>query len=187
MKTNGYRNCHIRPWVSYGTKGDDPSLFILVVPRGEAHEMGKEKTAIVSAIRRSACDSIDSKIKTNSRLDLLLAGWEARRIGATLAIMLYKEGFVAEISMANIFLVKNGKVFTPFTTNVLEGVTRELIMGLLRKQGITVEEKNLTLKDLYVADEIFDCGKGAEINSIIEVDGRTVGEGKMGPMRARAK
>ena len=148
--------------------------------------MGREKTGVVSAIRRSACDAIDSKIKTNSRLDLLLAGWEARRVGADLAIMLDKEGYVAEVSMANIFLAKNNEVYTPFTTNALEGVTRKLLMKLLSEDGYLVKEKNLTLKDLYTADEVFTCGTGEEINSLIEIDGRTIGDGKVGPIVKRA-
>jgi branched-chain amino acid aminotransferase len=180
VKANGYKNCHIRPWLSYGTKGDDPNLSIITVPRGSYDEMGKEKTAVVSPIRRTACDAIDSKIKTNSRLDLCLAGYDARRQGADLAIMLDKDGYVAEISMANIFLVKRGKIFTPFTTNALEGVTRELLMELLKKAGFNVEERNLTMKDLYVADEIFTCGTGEEINPIVMVDGRVIGDKKIG-------
>jgi len=186
VKKNGYKNCHIRPWVSYGEKGDDPNLSIIVVPRGKADEMGKEKTAIISAIRRSACDSIDSKIKTNSRLDLCLAGLDARRSGADLAIMLDREGYVAEVSMANIFVVKKGMVYTPFTTNALEGVTRDTLMSLLCKEGYKVEEKNLTMKDLYVADEVFSCGTGEEINPIIQIDGRLIGDGKTGPVVKKA-
>lgn len=180
VKANGYKNCHIRPWVSYGTTGDNPTLFILVVERGEAYKMGKVKTAVVSQIRRPASDAIDSKIKTNSRLDLCLAGWNARNVGASLAIMLDNAGFVAEVSMANIYLVKNKRVYTPFTTSALEGVTRELVMNLLRNEGYIVEEKNLTLKDLYTADEVFTCGTGEEINSIVQIDGRTIGNGEVG-------
>ena len=186
VKANGYKNCHIRPWVSYGTTGDDPTLFILVVERGEAYQMGKVKTAVVSQLRRPSSDSIDSKIKTNSRLDLCLAGWNARRVGASLAIMLDKSGFIAEVSMANIFLVKNNVVYTPFTTSALEGVTRELVMNLLSDDGYTVKEKNLTLQDLYTADEVFTCGTGEEINSLVQIDGRTIGNGKVGPITLNA-
>ena len=186
VKANGYRDCHIRPWVSYGEKGDDPNLSIITVARAKADDMGREKTAVISAIRRSACDSIDSKIKTNSRLDLCLAGLDARRSGADLAIMLDHEGYIAEVSMANIFVVKRGKVYTPYTTNALEGVTRDLLMGLLRAEGYQVEEKNLTMKDLYVADEVFSCGTGEEINPIILIDGRKIGDGKTGPIVRKA-
>jgi len=184
VKANGFREAHIRPWVSYGERGGSPNIFIQA--RYAKTQMGKKLKAIVSAVRRAACDAIDSKIKTNSRLDLCLAGVEAQRAGADCAIMLDKEGFVAEISMANIFLVKKGKVFTPFTTNALEGVTRSLLMDLLKKEGYQVEEKNMTFKDLYTADEIFECGTGAEIKPIVEVDGRTIGDREMGPVVEKA-
>ena len=184
VKANGFRDCHIRPWVSYGERGGRPNIFIQV--RYRKTEMGKKVKAIVSAIRRTACDAIDAKIKTNSRLDLCLAGAEAQRAGVDYAIMLDKEGFVAEVSMANIFVVKRGKVFTPFTTNALEGITREILMELLKKEGYYVEEKNMTFQDLYSADEILVCGTGAEIKPIVEVDGRTIGDGEMGPITKKA-
>jgi branched-chain amino acid aminotransferase len=88
--------------------------------------------------------------------------------------------------MANIFVVKKGMVYTPFTTNALEGVTRDTLMSLFRKEGYKVEEKNLTMKDLYVADEVFSCGTGEEINPIIQIDGRLIGDGKTGPMVKKA-
>lgn len=184
VKANGFRDCHIRPWVGYGEKGGRPNIFIQA--RYRKTEMGKKVKAIVSAIRRAACDAIDAKIKTNSRLDLCLAGVEAQRAGVDYAIMLDKEGFVAEVSMANIFVVKRGKVFTPFTTNALEGITREILMELLKKEGFYVGEKNMTFQDLYSADEVFVCGTGAEIKPIVEVDGRTIGDGEMGPLTKKA-
>ena len=184
VKANGFREAHIRPWVSYGERGGSPNIFIQV--RYAKSRMGKKLKAIVSAIRKAACDAIDSKIKTSSRLNLYVAGEVARLAGADCAIMLDKEGFVAEFSGANIFLVKKGTVFTPFTTNALEGITREILMGLLKKEGYQVEEKNMTFKDLYTADEIFECGTGAEIKPIVEVDGRTIGDGEMGPVVKKA-
>ena len=96
---------------------------------------------------------------------------EAQRGKVDCAIMLDKFGFVADVSPgASIFVVKKGIVFTPFTTNSLESITRELLMDLLKKEGYKVLEKNIRFKDLYSADEIFECGTGAEIKPIIEVD-----------------
>jgi branched-chain amino acid aminotransferase len=184
VKANGFREAHVRPWVSHGERGGVPNIFIIA---GYAKsEMGKEVKAIVSALRRTACDSIDAKIKTNSRLDLMLANEEAKRAGAEYAIMLDKEGFVAEVSMANIFVIKNGGVFTPFTTNALGGITRDLLMDLIRSAGYVVGEKNMTFQDLYSADEVFLCGTGAEIKAIINVDGRMIGEGKIGQITKKA-
>jgi len=184
VKANGFRDAHIMPWVSYGEKGGKPTVVIPARPA--ASEMGKEVKAVVSAIRRAGCDSIDPKIKTNSRLDLCLAGAEARRAGADYAIMLDKDGFVAEASMANLFTVKNGRVYTPYTTHALAGITRDILMQALRKKGYPVEERNLTLQDLYVADEVFLCGTGAEIRVVVEIDGRVVGEGGTGEVSKAA-
>ena len=184
VKANEFREAHIRPWVSYGEIGGTSNIFIQV--KYAESQMGKKLTAIVSAVRRAACDAIDSKIKTNSRLDLCLAKVEAQLAGVDSVIMLDKEGFVAEVSMANIFIIKKGIVFTPFTTNSLEGITREILINLLKKEGYPVEEKNMTFKDLYTADEIFVCGTGAEIKPIVVVDGRMIGNGEMGPIVEKA-
>jgi branched-chain amino acid aminotransferase len=184
VKANGFRDAHILPWVSYGAKGGKPTVVIPARPAGS--EMGKEVRAVVSAIRRASCDSIDPKIKTNSRLDLCLAGAEARRAGADFAIMLDKDGFVAEASMANLFLAKDSKVYTPHTTHALAGITRDFLMQALRDKGYTVEERDLTLQDLYTADEVFLCGTGAELKVVVEIDGRTIGDGKTGEVSRAA-
>lgn len=185
VKANEFRNAHIRPWVSYGEIGEGPNLFIQV--RDQANQMGKEVKAIISAFRRTACDSIDAKIKTNSRLDICLASAQAEEAGVERAIMLDSEGFVSDDAPgASLFVVKGGVAFTPFTTNSLESVTRALIMDLLKGAGFQVVEKNMTIKDLYCADEIFSAGTAAEIRSIIVLDGRTVGEGKIGPVAKKA-
>lgn len=176
---NDFKDAHIRPWVSYGEKGDKPNIVIQV--KNRKSEMGLEIKAIVSAVRRTACDAIDAKIKTSSRLDICLASVEAERGKVDCAIMLDKDGFVADVAPgASIFIVKKGIVYTPFTTNCLEGLTRELLMNLLTKEGYKVLEKNMTFKDIYSADEIFECGTGAEIKPMIEVDGRIIGNGKSG-------
>src|SRR5207253_3963440 len=116
---------------SYGEIGESPNLFIQV--RDQANQMGKEVKAMISAFRRTACDSIDAKIKTNSRLDICLASAQAQEAGVERAIMLDSEGFVSDDAPgASLFVVKGGVAFTPFTTNSLESVTRALIMDLLK-------------------------------------------------------
>jgi len=185
VKANGFREAHIRPWVSYGEMGGSPNFFIQA--RYAKTRMGETARAIVSAVRRTACDSIDAKIKTSSRLDICLASVEARRGRVECAIMLDKDGFMADVAPgASVFLVKNGVVYTPFTTNCLESITRALLMELLEEDGYRVEEKNMTFKDIYSADEIFMCGTGAEIKPIVEVDGRAIGNGNAGPVVKRA-
>jgi branched-chain amino acid aminotransferase len=184
VKANGYKNAHIMPWVSHGEKGGKPTIIIPARPVKIG--IGEEVKAVVSVIRRATCDSIDPKIKTNSRLDLCLATLDAQRAGVDYAIMLDRNGFVAEVSMANIMIVKNQTVRTPNTTHALEGITRNILMKALREEGYMVIEKDLTLQDLYVADEAFLCGTGAEIKSIVEIDGRVIGDGKTGPVTKTA-
>jgi branched-chain amino acid aminotransferase len=181
---NGIKDVHLMPWVSYGEKGGVPTFVIRIRPLGS--KMGLKAKAIVSSIRRTSCDSIDAKIKTNSRLDLMLASVEASNNGVDYAIMLDNTGLVAEASMANIMIVKNCAVYTPYTVNALDGITRQILMKLLSSENLHVEEKNLTIQDMYSADEIFVCGTGAEIRSIIEVDSRIIGEGKTGPITMKA-
>jgi branched-chain amino acid aminotransferase len=184
VKANEFQNSHIMPWVSYGVKGGTPTIVIPAKPVGT--QMGLKVTAMVSAIRRTNCDSIDPKIKTNSRLDLCLAALDAKRVGVDYAIMLDKDGFVAEASMANLFIVKHGKAYTPYTTHALAGITRDKLMQALKDRGIPTEERNLTLQDLYVADEMLICGTGAEIRVITEIDGRVIGDGETGEITQTA-
>ena len=183
VRANSFKNAHIAPWVSFGEKGGKPSVVIRI--RSLSTTMGKEVRAIIASTRRTGCDSIDPKIKTNSRLDLMLASIEASNAGVDYAIMLDKEGYVAEASMANLIIVKNGKVCTPQTTSALEGVTKRIITELLRNEGYIVEEKVLTMQDMYSADEILICGTGAEIKPIVEVDGRVISEGKTGTVTSK--
>jgi branched-chain amino acid aminotransferase len=148
--------------------------------------MGEPLTAIVSSVRRAAPDSIPAQIKTNSRLDLMLAKMEAETAGADYAFMLDSAGYVAEASLANLMTVKNGVVYTPYTTSALEGVTRNLLLKLLPESNVRVEEKNLTLYDLWNSDEVFICGTGAEIRPVVKIDGRRIGNSSMGPITRKA-
>ena len=185
VKCNGFKDCHIRPWVSYGEKGGTPNLFIQATHRKS--EMGKPITSIVSSFRRTACDSIDAKIKTSSRLDVCLASVEAEKMGVDCSIMLDKDGFISDVSPgASIFIVKKGGIYTPFTTNCLASTTRDLLLKLFRTSGYKAEEKNMTFQDLYSADEIFIAGTAAEIKPIINVGGRNIDEGQVGPIVEQA-
>lgn len=178
--TNDYRNCHIAPWIGYGELGGEPSVVIRIAERSS--KMGEPATAMVSSIRRAAPDSIPAQIKTNSRLDLMLAKIEASIAGVDYAIMLDHIGYVAEASLANIMIVKNGVTLTPYPINALEGVTRNLILRLLPMSGYKAFEDNITLHDLWTCEEAFVCGTGAEIRPILTVDGRTIGDGETGPV-----
>ena len=180
VRANGYRDCHLAPWVGYGEGGGEPSVVIRI--REVGTRMGEPLTAVVTSVRRAAPDSIPAQIKTNSRLDLMLAKVEAQVAGADYAIMLDHTGYVSEASLANLMIVKNDVVYTPYATSALEGVTRNLLLCLLPMNGVEACEGNITLQDLWTADEAFICGTGAEIRPITVVDGRTVGDGDTGPV-----
>lgn len=184
VRANGYRDCHLAPWVGYGEVGGEPSVVIRI--REVGTRMGEPLTAVVTSVRRAAPDSIPAQIKTNSRLDLMLAKVEAQVAGADYAIMLDHTGYVSEASLANLMIVKNDVVYTPYATSALEGVTRNLLLCLLPMNGVEACEGNITLQDLWTADEAFICGTGAEIRPITMVDGRTVGDGGTGPVTRKA-
>ena len=184
VRANGYRDCHLAPWVGYGEIGGTPNVVIRIAERRS--RMGEPLTAVVASVRRTAPDSIPAQIKTNSRLDLMLARVEAEVAGADYAIMLDQEGYVAEASLANLMIVKNGVVYTPYATSALEGVTRNLLLCLLPMNGVEARERDVTVQDLWTADEAFICGTGAEIRPVTTVDGRTVGDGAAGPVTLKA-
>jgi len=184
VRANGYRDCHLAPWVGYGEVGGEPSVVIRI--REVGTRMGEPLTAVVTSVRRAAPDSIPAQIKTNSRLDLMLAKVEAQVAGADYAIMLDHTGYVSEASLANLMIVKNDVVYTPYATSALEGVTRNLLLCLLPMNGVEACERNITLQDLWTADEAFICGTGAEIRPITMVDGRTIGDGGTGPVTRKA-
>lgn len=184
VRANGYRDCHLAPWVGYGEIGGTPNVVIRIAKRRS--RMGEPLTAVVASARRAAPDSIPAQIKTNSRLDLMLAKVEAQVAGADYAIMLDHKGYVAEASLANLMIVKGGGVYTPYATSALEGVTRNLLLRLLPMNGVQACERDVTVQDLWTADEAFICGTGAEIRPITKVDGRTIGDGADGPVTRKA-
>ena len=99
------------------------------------------------------------------------------------AVMLNAEGFVAECTGDNIFIVKAGQMFTPpLSAGALYGITRGVVMDLAREDGVTVAEPNLTRYDLFNADECFLTGTGAELIPVVKIDGRVIGTGKPGPL-----
>jgi branched-chain amino acid aminotransferase len=115
----------------------------------------------------------------------ILANLEATEHGYDEGLLLDVDGFVAEGSGENLFLVKNGKISEPELTSALIGITRETVITLAGEIGHTVTSKRITRDDLYIAEEAFFTGTAAEVTPIREVDGRTIGEGKRGPITTR--
>ena len=146
-------------------------------------------TVGVSSWRRFAESTLIANAKgTGGYLNSVQAKLEALRAGFDEAIMLNTDGLVAEGSGENLFLVRNGEVLTPpVTAGILEGITRDSVIRLLRDDGIDVREAPLARSDLYYADELFFSGTAAEVTPIRAVDHRPVGSGKPGPVTRRAQ
>jgi branched-chain amino acid aminotransferase len=189
---NGLRSGYIRPIVFYGVGSMDlnPSgveVHTFIACFGFGPYLGEDGvehgiTVTVSSWRRITHDSLMPNAKiTGGYVNSVLAIQEAVRGGYDEAIMLNADGFVAEGSGENLFVVRDGAVTTPpLATGVLEGVTRSTVMTLLEEDGHPVDQHQVTRTDLYYADEIFLTGTAAEVTPVREVDDHPVGEGKPG-------
>ena len=145
------------------------------------YELGLEIVTVPTA--RNLHSALNPAIKSLNYLNNILAKIEANQAGCEEAVMLNAEGFVAECTGDNIFIVKNGKLLTPpLSAGALYGVTRQTVMELAAGSGIPVAELNLTRYDLFNADECFLTGTGAEIIPVVKIDGRVIGTGKPGPI-----
>lgn len=130
---------------------------------------------------RNHFSALDPKIKSLNYLNNILAKLESIQAGAGEALMLNKDGYVAECAGDNIFILKNNTLFTPpSSAGILIGITRNVVMELAAKMGIQVKEELMTRYDLYIADECFLTGTAAEIIPVVKIDGRTVGTGGPG-------
>ncbi len=164
-------------------KGPD----IVVIPQLEKQRTTEESAqmkvrAKTVGVRRTPPECLDPRVKANNYQNMILAKLEQRAAGADQAIMLDIYGFIAEGPAENIFAIRQGRLVTPLPHNVLNGVTRGAIMEIGADQGLDVREMNMTLHDLYNAEELFVTGSLRGIAPITEVDGRTIGEGRMGPI-----
>ena len=140
---------------------------------------------ITSAIRRPPPPCLDSKIHHNNLLNNILAAIDANVAGVDSAVMLDVHGFISETNDTNIFIVRNGELYTPFADACLPGITRRMILDIARDQRIPGGEKNLSLTELYSADEAFTTGTMGELTPVLEADGRTIGDGAPGAMTRR--
>jgi len=147
----------------------------------ELYQHGLE--IITVATTRNLHNALNPAIKSLNYLNNILAKIEALNGHCEEAIMLNSEGFVAECTGDNIFIVKGNKLFTPpLSAGALHGITRAAVMELAAENGMTVAEPNLTRYDLFNADECFLTGTGAEVISVVKIDGRVIGDGKPGPV-----
>ena len=163
----------------------DPQVIIIadtitLYPQ-EIYEEGM-KLVTASTIRNHP-QALSPKIKSLNYLNNILAKIEGTDTGAVEALMLNHKGEVAECTGDNLFIVKNGAIKTPSPeSGILEGITRNAVIRLAREVGLSVEETTLTRHDIYVADECFLTGTAAEVIAVVSLDGRTIGDGKPGPI-----
>jgi branched-chain amino acid aminotransferase len=199
FSANGLTSGYIRPLVYYGTgsMGLNPagaSAHTMIATWEWGAYLGEEGVTNgirvkVSSWRRIGHDSLMPNAKlTGGYVNSVQAKQEALRGGYDEALMLNTDGFVAEGSGENLFLIRNGVVRTPsLASGVLEGLTRDTVITLLRDDGYEVIETEMTRTDLYYADEMFFTGTAAEVTPIREVDDRPVGDGRPGPVTKRAQ
>ena len=169
-------------------KCKDPQVIIIadriqLYPQ-EIYEHGLQ-TVTVATVRNHP-NAVSPRIKSLNYLNNTLAKIEALRAGCTEAIMLNKDGYVAECTGDNIFIVKGKRLLTPPEhAGILSGVTRQVVFELAPLAGLSAEERDLTRFDLYVADECFVTGTAAEIVPVVSIDGRDIGGGEPGPTTRR--
>lgn len=198
VRANGLHDGYIRPVVTRGVgdlgldprKCGTPTVIIIAstiqLYPAELYEKGVEVVTV--ATRKNVPDALPSEVKSLNYLNMILAKIEANLAGAAEALMLNHQGYIAECSADNFFVVRKGIIATPpISQGALGGITRETAIELARSMGITVEERPLTRADAWTADEAFMTGTAAEVVPVVKLDGRVLGDGKPGPITRRLK
>jgi len=181
--TRGAGDLGLAPWLC-----EKPTLFIIASKISlYPEEYYVNGLSIVTVpTRRIAPDALPPTIKSLNYLNNILAKIEAKQAGALEAIMLNAQGYVAECTADNVFVVHKGEILTPSASaGALKGITRSAIFDIAREQGIPMRESDLTRYDVWCADECFLTGTGAECIPVVKLDGRVIGTGKPGPVTAQ--
>src|SRR5229473_2247541 len=192
-RRNKLRDGYIRLVVTRGPGGlglnphrcKAPSVIIIAdkiqLYPAELYERGLDIITVPTT--RNLHSALNPAIKSLNYLNNILAKIEANNGGCEEAIMLNSEGYVAECTGDNVFIIKAGQMFTPpLSAGALYGITRSVVMDMAREASIPVSEPNLTRYDLFNADECFLTGTGAELIPVVKIDGRVIGTGKPGPV-----
>ncbi|HVB14576.1 MAG TPA: branched-chain amino acid transaminase [Candidatus Dormibacteraeota bacterium] len=192
LARNDYQqDAYIRPIIYKGghtikvTLSGIPTEFCCyTLPMGEYLDIRKGLRLMTSSWRRIDDNAIPARAKpTGAYLNAALAADEARSLGFDEALMLTHDGQVAEASSANLFMVQDGVVVTPpVTDDLLVGITRDCVLAMVRQRGWEMEVRQIDRSELLAADEAFLCGTGVQIAPITSIDGRQVGEGKLGEL-----
>ena len=193
VSRNNLTSAYLRPMCFFGSEGmglhaKGLRVHVMVGAWEWGSYLGKEGLekgikVRTSSYARNHVNSVMCKAKANGNyLNSILAVQEAVEAGCDEALLLDHEGYVAEGSGENIFIVRRGKLYTPDLTSALEGITRETICTIAQENGLEVVEKRITRDEVYVADEAFFTGTAAEVTPIRELDGRAIGGGSRGPV-----
>ncbi|ROR98831.1 branched-chain amino acid aminotransferase [Sinobacterium caligoides] len=193
VRENKLEEAYLRPMCFYGSEGmglraDNLKTHVMVASWDWPSYMDPEAKEVGIKIRTSSytrhhVNITMCKAKANGNyINSILALREALESGCDEALLLDNEGYVAEGSGENFFMVRNGIIYTPELTSCLEGITRDTIFHLAAEHGYEIREKRLTRDEVYVADEAFFTGTAAEVLPIRELDGRQIGSGRRGPI-----
>ncbi|MDI6720237.1 MAG: branched-chain-amino-acid transaminase [Methanomicrobiales archaeon] len=192
LRRNNLKDAYIRPVVTRGVgdlgldprKCRVPTVIIIATEwgamYGDLYDNGL--TAITVSVRRNAAEALPPNVKSLNYLNNILAKIECNYKGGDEAIIFDTNGYLSEGSGDNIFVVKNGVLFTPPTLNNLRGITRQVVLEIAASLGIPVKEQNMGYYDLYSADEVMVTGTAAEVAPIVRIDGRSIGSGRPGPI-----
>jgi len=192
LRRNNLNDAYIRPIISRG-RGDlgldprkcpEPTVVVIATSWGAMYGdlYDKGLKAITVSVRRNPAEALPPNVKSLNYLNNILAKIEANYKGGDEAIFFDTNGYVSEGSGDNLYIVKNGEILTPMTLNNLRGITRMVLLEIAKSLGIPVRETNLGYFDLYSADEVICTGTAAEVAPITWIDGRTIGNGKPGPV-----
>jgi len=193
IKANGLTQCYIRTNVSYdgkvpGVSAVGNGVHVCVAAWEWNAYLGADTQTRgirvkTSSFGRLHVNSALRKAKANGHyINSMLAVQEARQQGFNDALLLDTQGYVAECSTSNVFVIRRGVIATPERTAILEGITRDTIMTLASDRGFHVQERRITRDELYCADEVFITGTAAEITPVVELDNRIIGSGSRGPL-----
>ncbi len=193
VRANGFEECYIRPLLymvdggwNLNVDGGKPALGVAAWEW--KNYLGKEAMedgirANIASFTRHHPNVMMTKAKISGNYaNSLMAKTESVRLGFDEAIMLDPQGYVAECTGENIFVVRGGKIFTPPLASVLEGITRDTLLTIAADLGYSMVEQPISRDQLYIADEVFVCGSAAEVVALREIDQRVIGAGKMGPV-----
>jgi len=191
IKINGLKDGYVRLVVTRGVGGLgldpnrclSPSMFVIAskIKLYPEENYVDGLSLVTCATRRPTPGSLSPQVKSLNYLNNVMAKIEALQAGAMEGVMLNEQGFVAECTGDNIFIVRDGAIYTPpVSDGALDGITRAVIFELAETMGIPMSEKTMTRYDLYIADECFLTGTAAEVIPVVELDQRPIGTGKPG-------